>query len=79
MISNGWSEQEARSIIYKEYSWDLLCQLILDNMDKFENDEDFLSPTQIEIVTSHLKSKGWPDDKTQLIIDYLKQEVSKIA
>ena len=79
MISNGWSEQEARSIIYKEYSWDLLSQLILDNMDKFENDEDFLSPTLIEIVTSHLKSKGWPNDKTQLIIDYLKQEVSKIA
>jgi hypothetical protein len=76
MMTKGWSEQEAHSLIYKKFSCDLLPQLILDNIDTFKNQEFFLSPTQIEIVISHLKSKGWPDDKTQFIIDYLKQETT---
>ena len=75
MISNGWSEQEARSIIYKEYSWDL-TDLLLDDSEDEENDNTLLSPKQIGIIISHLKSKGWPDKDIELIINLFKQLIS---
>lgn len=74
MVSNGWSEQIARSIIYKVFSWDLI-DLLVGHKD-IENNETFLLTKGIEIITIHLKSKGWPDKDIELIIDLFKQLIT---
>lgn len=80
MISLGWSDEESCSIIYKNYAKELVLQLILDNMEQLnDEDESNCSTITIELAVRHLKTKGWTDENVQLIIDHLKQEISKLS
>ena len=74
MISNGWSEQEARSIMFKEYSRDLID--LLDYSEDDGNENIHLSPKEIKTITRHLISKGWSDENTRLIINLFKQQLA---
>lgn len=74
MISNGWSEQEARSIMFKEYSRDLID--LLDSSEDDGNENIHLSPKEIKTITRHLISKGWSDENTRLIINLFKQQLA---
>ncbi len=74
MISNGWSEQEARSIMFKEYSRDLID--LLDYSEDDGNENIHLSPKEIKTITRHLISKGWSDENTRLIINLFKQQLT---
>ncbi len=75
MELKGWPHDEAQTILCQNYAWKLIKQLFLYSLESYRKFKNYRDEEKMDFLSGHLKSYGWPDEKINIIVDYLIEQL----